>query len=467
MLVLRGLYKESDVKCKSELRVNRRTFNIICEMLRDIGDLSGTKNMSLQEIVAMFLYTLAHHKKNRSIGQYFFRSGETVSRQFYLCLRALLKLHEVLLYNPTPILDDCEDERWKFFKNCLGALDGTYINVNVPSQERPKMEASNRGRGKNKRYWTYEEDAVLIRYLHELSCDPKWKCENGFKNGYMNKLEEMINGVLPNCGLRAVPHIESRIKHWSEKYSAFAEMLSTSGFGWDAEKKLLQVDKVVYDEWVKTHKKAKGLFGVPFIHYETLAEIYAKDKATGDASESFVDAIEEMDQEIDKQPFNVQSDEEDDVSSTHSDTYSSISQSGKRPMKIEDDHITPSKMEKANETKVKGKNKVNLKSLCRNDDDDLVASLRDCSNNFGKIFENINVNLGTMASAWSKAEEREQRMDEKVNKVLDEVMKLDGISPSEALEVATILMVEEHKLRIFYQAPLNMKKQYAIDLLKK
>uniref|UniRef100_A0A803M2X1 Myb/SANT-like domain-containing protein n=1 Tax=Chenopodium quinoa TaxID=63459 RepID=A0A803M2X1_CHEQI len=299
------------------------------------------------------------------------------------------------------------------------------------------MEISNRGRGKNKRYWTYEEDAVLIRYLHELSCDPKWKCENGFKNGYMNKLEEMINGVLPNCGLRAVPHIESRIKHWSEKYSAFAEMLSTSGFGWDAEKKLLQVDKVVYDEWVKTHKKAKGLYGVPFVHYETLAEIYAKDKATGDVSESFVDAIEGIDQEIDKQPLIVESDEEDDVNSTNSDTYSSTSQSGKRP------------------------------SLCRNDDDDLVASLHDVSNNFGKIFENINVNLGTMASAWSKAEEREQRMDEKVNKVLDEVMKLDGISPSEALEVATILMAEEHKLRIFCQAPFNMKKQYAIDLLKK
>uniref|UniRef100_A0A803L8V0 Myb/SANT-like domain-containing protein n=1 Tax=Chenopodium quinoa TaxID=63459 RepID=A0A803L8V0_CHEQI len=285
------------------------------------------------------------------------------------------------------------------------------------------MEISNRGRGKNKRYWTYEEDAVLIRYLHELSCDPKWKCENGFKNGYMNKLEEMINGVLPNCGLRAVPHIESRIKHWSEKYSAFTEMLSTSGFGWDAEKKLLQVDK--------THKKAKGLYGVPFVHYETLAEIYAKDKATGDVSESFVDAIEGIDQDIDKQPLIVESDEEDDVNSTNLDTYSSTSQSRKRP------------------------------SLCRNDDDDLVASLHDVSNNFGKIFENINVNLGTMASAWSKAEEREQRMDEKVNKVLDEVMKLDDISPSEALEVATILMAEEHKLRIFYQAPFNMKKQYA------
>ena len=116
MLFLSGLYKESDVKCKSVLRVNRKTFNIICEMLRDLGGLSGTKNMSLEEIVAMFLYTLAHHKKNRSIGFNFIRSGETVSRQFHLCLRAILKLHEVLLYNPTPISNDCEDERWKPFK---------------------------------------------------------------------------------------------------------------------------------------------------------------------------------------------------------------------------------------------------------------------------------------------------------------------------------------------------------------
>uniref|UniRef100_A0A803KTT7 Uncharacterized protein n=1 Tax=Chenopodium quinoa TaxID=63459 RepID=A0A803KTT7_CHEQI len=62
-----------------------------------------------------------------------------------------------------------------------------------------------------------------------------------------------------------------------------------------------------------THKKAKGLFGVSFIHYDTLVEIYAKDKATKDASESFVDAIEDMDQEIDKQSLNVESDEEDDA----------------------------------------------------------------------------------------------------------------------------------------------------------
>ncbi|KMT01795.1 hypothetical protein BVRB_9g210770 [Beta vulgaris subsp. vulgaris] len=111
-------------------------------------------------------------------------------------------------------------------------------------------------------------------------------------------------------------------------------MLSTSGFGWDADKKMLQTEKKVFDEWVKTHKKVKGLFGVPFVHYDTLAEIYAKDKATGDVSESFVGAIEDMDQEIANQPLNIKSDEEDDANSTQSATHSTT-QSGKRHMKIE------------------------------------------------------------------------------------------------------------------------------------
>uniref|UniRef100_A0A803N3F7 DDE Tnp4 domain-containing protein n=1 Tax=Chenopodium quinoa TaxID=63459 RepID=A0A803N3F7_CHEQI len=230
--------------------------------------------------------------------------------------------------------------------NCLGALDGTYINVNVPSQERPK---------------------------------------------YRTRKGTIAMNVLGVCA----PNMQ------------FIYVLP----GWEGSAHDMRV--------LRNALSRPNRFRVP-------QEIYAKDKATEDVSESFIDAIEGIDQEIDKQPLIVESDEEDDVISTNSDTYSSTSQSGKRPVKIEDDHITPSKMAKV---------KASTISLFhKNDDDDLVASLHDVSNNFGKIFENINVNLGTMASAWSKAEEREQRMDQKVNKVLDEVMKLDDISPSEALE---------------------------------
>uniref|UniRef100_A0A803N8N9 Myb/SANT-like domain-containing protein n=1 Tax=Chenopodium quinoa TaxID=63459 RepID=A0A803N8N9_CHEQI len=142
----------------------------------------------------------------------------------------------------------------------------------------------------------------------------------------MNKLEEMIKSVLPNCGLKANPHIESRIKHWTEKYSAMAEMLSTSGFGWDSDKKMLQVEKTVFDEWAKAHKKAKGLDGVLFPHYETLAEIYAKDKATGEVSESFVGAIDNMNVEIANQSMTIESDEDGYMDSPTHSTHSTHQQ---------------------------------------------------------------------------------------------------------------------------------------------
>ena len=100
--------------------------------------------------------------------------------------------------------------------------------------------ASIRGRGRNKRFWTSEEDEILLQSLLEMSHNPKWRGENGFKGGYMNKLEEMISTKLPICGLKAEPHIESRLKHWSDKYIAMAKMLNQSGFNWDDEKKVLK-----------------------------------------------------------------------------------------------------------------------------------------------------------------------------------------------------------------------------------
>ena len=58
------LIHSSDTTCISELRMDRRTFYILCEMLRDVGGLKGTCNMELEEIVVQFLYILAHHESD-------------------------------------------------------------------------------------------------------------------------------------------------------------------------------------------------------------------------------------------------------------------------------------------------------------------------------------------------------------------------------------------------------------------
>ncbi|KAL8530945.1 hypothetical protein ACS0TY_007823 [Phlomoides rotata] len=44
----------------------------------------------------------------------------------------------MLLAKPEPIGDDCTDHRWRMFKNCLGALDGSYVNVTVSRSDQPR-----------------------------------------------------------------------------------------------------------------------------------------------------------------------------------------------------------------------------------------------------------------------------------------------------------------------------------------
>ncbi|CAM0905541.1 unnamed protein product [Alopecurus aequalis] len=110
------LIREGDTMCISQLRMDRRTFDILCEMVRDVGGLEGSRNMSLEEIVASFLYILSHHFKNRTVGNFFYQSPESVSRNFNACLLAVLKLNQILLKKPEPIPEDCTDVRWKYFK---------------------------------------------------------------------------------------------------------------------------------------------------------------------------------------------------------------------------------------------------------------------------------------------------------------------------------------------------------------
>ncbi|XP_015689038.1 protein ALP1-like isoform X1 [Oryza brachyantha] len=131
----------SDKECIFYLRMDRRCFRMVCSLVREIGGLRDTRNMKLEEMVAMFLHILGHDEKNRAIHIDFQRSSETVSRNFHKVLGAVLKLWTVLLKKPKPISTQCKEERWKWFKNCLGALDGTYIQVHVPAIDKPRYRS--------------------------------------------------------------------------------------------------------------------------------------------------------------------------------------------------------------------------------------------------------------------------------------------------------------------------------------
>ncbi|XP_052882193.1 uncharacterized protein LOC128290543 [Gossypium arboreum] len=100
--------------------------------------LKSSRNMLIDEQVAMFLHIISHYLKNRVIKHHFNRSGETVSRSFHNVLNAVIRLQDVLFKKAEPITANSTDPRWKWFKNCLGALDGTHIKVRVPTVDKSR-----------------------------------------------------------------------------------------------------------------------------------------------------------------------------------------------------------------------------------------------------------------------------------------------------------------------------------------
>ncbi|KAL1535657.1 hypothetical protein AAHA92_28412 [Salvia divinorum] len=75
------------------------------------------------------LVCLAEYFSERRVAEGEDEEIVTVSRYIHEVLRGVIGLHEVFMAKPSPVDDRCDDPRWKWFKGCLGALDGTYINV--------------------------------------------------------------------------------------------------------------------------------------------------------------------------------------------------------------------------------------------------------------------------------------------------------------------------------------------------
>ncbi|KAK9286158.1 hypothetical protein L1049_014540 [Liquidambar formosana] len=138
MLNLHNIIFHNDTTCISQLRMNRYTFFKLCGMLRTIGKLKDTRHVTMEEITTLFVHILAHHVKNRVIINRFMRSGETISRHFNEVLKGVIRLQSHLLKQPEAVTETSTDPKWKWFKNCMGALDGTYIRINVPEVDKPR-----------------------------------------------------------------------------------------------------------------------------------------------------------------------------------------------------------------------------------------------------------------------------------------------------------------------------------------
>ncbi|CAL1403100.1 unnamed protein product [Linum trigynum] len=55
-----------------------------------------------------------------------------------IVIYAVIRLNNLLMKKSVPIPNNCTSSRWKHFKKCLGALDGTHIQVRPLTEDKPR-----------------------------------------------------------------------------------------------------------------------------------------------------------------------------------------------------------------------------------------------------------------------------------------------------------------------------------------
>ncbi|KAK2363624.1 putative nuclease HARBI1 [Trifolium repens] len=118
-------------RCRDITRMSPATFMKLCEKLRSTGIVKDSTKATIEEKVAKFLHIVGHNVKNRTVSFFFHRSGETVSQ-----------VPPEILHNP---------RFFPYFKDCIGAIDGTHSRVKVRRADAPRF----RGR----------KDVVLLLWL--------------------------------------------------------------------------------------------------------------------------------------------------------------------------------------------------------------------------------------------------------------------------------------------------------------
>ncbi|KAL0374105.1 UNVERIFIED_CONTAM: hypothetical protein Sradi_3326200 [Sesamum radiatum] len=132
-----------------------------------------------------------------------------------------------------------------------------------------------------KRTWSQREEEALINALCTI-CTTGWRCENGFRAGYLNQLEALMFKKFPNTDLRAEPHINSKIHIWKKNYNTQVGMMDKSGLGWDDNRYMVTVDSQdVREEYCKVDPTAQTMRYKSWPFFPTWREIFGRDRVDG------------------------------------------------------------------------------------------------------------------------------------------------------------------------------------------
>ncbi|KAJ8519770.1 hypothetical protein ONZ45_g3304 [Pleurotus djamor] len=127
----------------NELGMRLHVFVALVAELRVTCGLEDSRAVSLEEQLAIFLYTCVTGLSSRHVGERFQHSHTTINKYFSKILKALASPPFYTKYvrlpqidDPTPAFIQDNPKFFPFFRGALGAMDGTHINCWTPMAER-------------------------------------------------------------------------------------------------------------------------------------------------------------------------------------------------------------------------------------------------------------------------------------------------------------------------------------------
>ncbi|PKU84043.1 hypothetical protein MA16_Dca010327 [Dendrobium catenatum] len=123
-------------------RMSQTIFLDLLFELECVHHLHGSSRTTNREVLAMTLYILSHNESIKSTCERFQHSTETISRYFSIGLEALVKFSCSVIKPVDPQFGDIPrnilyDNRYmSYFKDCIGAIDGTHVGARVLNAEK-------------------------------------------------------------------------------------------------------------------------------------------------------------------------------------------------------------------------------------------------------------------------------------------------------------------------------------------
>ncbi|XP_065628512.1 uncharacterized protein LOC112016895 isoform X1 [Quercus suber] len=139
---VRRCMEGNETLCYNMFRMKKEVFQNLCQVLQHDYGLQHSRNIRLEESVAICLLILGHGTCNRMVQEIFQHSGETISRHFEKMVTLLGARFAAAYVKPSdPTFSEVPTKiqdhpiYWPHFKDCIGAIDGTHVVAIVPTEK--------------------------------------------------------------------------------------------------------------------------------------------------------------------------------------------------------------------------------------------------------------------------------------------------------------------------------------------